>query len=559
MNEGKHFSSLYIFRSELFHAIIDKKEEAAKEIILREPSLIKESDLRCAVKNDLPKIVKCILMSGVNFSEEILLNNLIATIKQRKINCFIEILSYVTNINKGDTKFLDTPLHHAAKEGSIEIMKKLLDIEKIDVDSLNENKFTPLHLAASSGHYEIIKLLMKKKAKTLICNNKRKVIPLHLAAEKGKDICCKTLIENSDNPSQQRNKQNNSGNTALIEAAKYGNKNCCQYLVDNKNINTKNNMGDTALHCSAQKGYLFTVQYLLNSCNADYKIRNNKGNTAAFDAASRPNKNTLVEIIEKDEKFHLFESDTNKKGQNILHIANKSFECLSYIIDKNPKLLNEQDKENNTPLHLAIKNYCVDCIELLLETGVDLTIVNKSKKSALHLAVDKDMSSICRAILSKDRSIIDYSDDANQTALHIAAMKGSINCCRMILRKNPRLDVTDREGRNALHFVASTGNVHACKYLIQAGIKFTHDEMGNTPLHIAAYNGHLECCKLLLKSNKANAKLNKDNKLPLDLAFRCHKDDAFNLLLFSCPKTNSGEMQLKIHEYMHEALRNDRK
>jgi ankyrin repeat protein len=49
-----------------------------------------------------------------------------------------------------------TPLYQAAKEGSVVILKLLLE-KGADVTVVNNGGWTPLNSAASSGHIEVVK------------------------------------------------------------------------------------------------------------------------------------------------------------------------------------------------------------------------------------------------------------------------------------------------------------------------------------------------------------------------------------------------------------------
>ena len=482
----------------------------------------------------------------------------ITTIKKKKEHCFHKLLPHITNINFCEGKMMESPLHHAAREGLKNIVNKIIAVNGVDINLQNINKVTPLHLAAFEGHHDIVEILLTAGADFMIPNKKSK-IALHLAAEKGKDKCCEVLVKNSLNPQKQLKKLNSEGDTALIAAAKNGNKNCCEFLILD-NIDVQNKMGNTALHCAAQKGFTTTVKYLLDT-NSNYKIRNDLGNTAAHEAAAKNYKLTLTELIEHDPQFYLDDCDTNNKKMSLLHASFKSLECLSYILEFNSEILNNCDFNNETALHLAIKAKNVECAEKILEYDTDLKIVNNESKTVLHLAAEKNLPTICSKILSKDRLIIDSADNMNLTALHVAAGLNSIDCCRIILKKRPRIDAIDGNGRNPLHIAAANGNSLICKYLIQAKVQLnTKDDFGNTVLHQSAFGGHLECTKLLLKSGRFLAReRNKKKQLALDVAFEKKNDEVFEYILSLIPYSSDNGFNTEVHDFMHTALNEKRR
>ena len=66
------------------------------------------------------------------------------------------------NVNKA-TKVKATPLHIAAYNGYLGIVKALIDA-KADIDIAAEGGFTPLHIAAEKGHLEIVRALIEAGA-----------------------------------------------------------------------------------------------------------------------------------------------------------------------------------------------------------------------------------------------------------------------------------------------------------------------------------------------------------------------------------------------------------
>ena len=56
--------------------------------------------------------------------------------------------------------FDQTPLHFAASNRHLEVVKLLVVEFKADVNAKNNNDWTPLHFAASSGHMEVVRLLV---------------------------------------------------------------------------------------------------------------------------------------------------------------------------------------------------------------------------------------------------------------------------------------------------------------------------------------------------------------------------------------------------------------
>ncbi|KAJ9672023.1 hypothetical protein PVL29_025599 [Vitis rotundifolia] len=81
----------------------------------------------------------------------------------------------------------------------------------------------------------------------------------------------------------------------------------------------------------------------------------------------------------------------NKHQQNILHVAaqNGSVDVVKYITSLREKddLINQPDKDGNTPLHLAVMNIHSRVVcALVLTRKLDIRAINKRQKTALHIA-----------------------------------------------------------------------------------------------------------------------------------------------------------------------------
>jgi ankyrin repeat protein len=88
-------------------------------------------------------------------------------------------------------RFKNTPLHHACKSGSIDIIHHLLLIAQADPSCLNELHNAPIHTACLEGHLEAVKYLMSMESVDPNCVNKALETPLHMACSRGhlKVVC----------------------------------------------------------------------------------------------------------------------------------------------------------------------------------------------------------------------------------------------------------------------------------------------------------------------------------------------------------------------------------
>jgi ankyrin repeat protein len=112
-----------------------------------------------------------------------------------------------------------SPIFWACEKGHMEIVRRLLDHNDVDIDKSVWNK-SPLYIAIENGHTEIAKLLIDR------CG--------------GIDVNSPTLL----------------GSTALSVAASSGNLEIVEILLQDERLNCKaeNSFGETALQLAAQEG-----------------------------------------------------------------------------------------------------------------------------------------------------------------------------------------------------------------------------------------------------------------------------------------------------------------
>jgi len=98
-----------------------------------------------------------------------------------------------------------TPLHRAAFDGRLEIVKFLLEHGADPNIQDNYHGNTPLHDAAVNGHLEVVKLLLEHGADPNIQNNYGDT-PLHRAAFEGHCVVVKFLLDHGADPTIRNNK-----------------------------------------------------------------------------------------------------------------------------------------------------------------------------------------------------------------------------------------------------------------------------------------------------------------------------------------------------------------
>ncbi|MDN5247929.1 MAG: ankyrin repeat domain-containing protein [Wolbachia endosymbiont of Tyrophagus putrescentiae] len=262
-------------------------------------------------------------------------------------------------------------------------------------------------------------------------------------------------------------------------------------------------------------------------------------------------------------------------GENILHlISDHEFlkTAMDFLIGNNQldALINGQNRNGETPLHIAARSGNKECFALLKEQGAQIETV--SGRNVLHYAAESGNVELLRYILSDNKILtnkeIKEIDEQGNNLLHYAVKSCNPKCLdfiksnpvltSVIFKKNkydetplhyiakvtnkekkeyrdtlellvnkwivsPINEITciNKEGCTALHLAAQYGNVEFIETLatskqykkrgviIKEAINFPNREY-YTPLHLATINGHPECVRQLLKYG---AKLNNINNI----------------------------------------------
>ena len=240
-------------------------------------------------------------------------------------------------------------LLNAARNGSIETLREILESKKADVDFAGANLRTPLHEAVRKGH-AVCALLLLDWGASVNARDKNDQTPLHYAVRGDFPDCVKLLIQYGANPNL-RNLQH----------------------------------GDTPLHLAAESGLLRCLQELLGDGDAaaseakPKKASNRRFSNFSIDQVARGAPTRLA--VDFDIR--------NDMGNTSLHVCStgrgawtkKNRLCCALLLSRGALfLVNSRNNAGETPLHVAAKWGSFGCAVLLLESGASPTVRDTSSQ-----------------------------------------------------------------------------------------------------------------------------------------------------------------------------------
>ncbi|KAK1946533.1 Espin [Phytophthora citrophthora] len=222
--------------------------------------------------------------------------------------------------------------YECAAEGDLECLEEILESGHVGVNDVDVDGFTALMVAAAEGHRDVVKALLRRGADVGVRTHELRSTALHFAAKNGDAEIVAALCE------------------------------CDSAVVDCWNVNA-----DTPLIWACIEGRAEAVKVLLKH-GADVNMLNQYGASTLLCAVM------IGEDPEQDA-----ESDKRRA------------EILMMLLEKNVKLVNFQDREGSTAMHLATSCGYLECVKTLLVFGADITLRNAIGQTALEEAQDSEL------------------------------------------------------------------------------------------------------------------------------------------------------------------------
>ena len=200
--------------------------------------------------------------------------------------------------------------------------------------------------------------------------------------------------------------------------------------------------------------------------------------------------------------------------------------------------VNAKDKEQKTPLHLAVLGGYDEAVSMLCNHGASINTADENGQNALHIAACQGQLPLTQEILARGGNPSARLQVRSPGCL-LEAWQGNTRAIGLVTPATCLL----QDGSTAVHLAAWKGHEAVLAYLLHNGGDTNATTLdGQTPLHEAAAAGHEECCRLLLRHGASTSTLDADQRTPADVA---HLSNQLRVAELLRPRPGEVEAQLR--------------
>jgi len=366
-------------------------------------------------------------------------------------------------------------LSDAARSGNWETVRSLIaaGLKGEGVNAPDKDGTRPLHWAVRADETEIADLLLKAGADAT-AQNRLGLTALNLAATNGNGPLIRKLLDHGANTNQVEK----TGETILMVAARSGNSDAVRAILE-RGVNpntTEPQLQTTALMMAAEAGYTESVRALLEY-KADIQLRSRTGAAPArkMPCAGQTGCGSHGDGIVRGGLPEQGYKPPIPGNMNALMFAAREghVDAARLLLDAGSDV-NAVDKNEITPLFMAISNNRIPMARFLIERGANINAKDWYGRTPLFAAiemrnVDLDYQTFEHMVNAEDRKVI-------------------LDFTAYLLDKGVDANIRVKE----------VPPLRSWMYLLGGSLAWV-DFTGETPFMLASLSGDVATMRLLLK------------------------------------------------------------
>ncbi|XP_031704250.1 uveal autoantigen with coiled-coil domains and ankyrin repeats [Anarrhichthys ocellatus] len=203
----------------------------------------------------------------------------------------------------------------------------------------------------------------------------------------------------------------------------------------------------------------------------------------------------------KKHEVTITNTDWNKYDDRLMKAVERSeADKVAAVLSKKGIIPTKLDVEGRSAFHLAAMRGYLECLNLILGHGADVTATDATGKNALHQA-SRNGHSLCVQKLLQNNSPVGNVDLQGRTALHDAVMGGCSSSVKLLCDSGASVNTTDFDGRTPLVLATQMCHPRICQLLLERGADITiRDKQNKTALILGCEYGCKDAVDVLLKS-----------------------------------------------------------
>uniref|UniRef100_A0A095AML9 Transient receptor potential cation channel subfamily A member 1 n=1 Tax=Schistosoma haematobium TaxID=6185 RepID=A0A095AML9_SCHHA len=500
---------------------------------------------------------------------------------------YTDLVKWLLN-NGADPNYINElgnqPIHSAVSRKHVQILQLLIDFGA-KVDAKNRLGAQAIHLACEADFIEGLELLLEI-AVDANTPDEQGATPVHYCCFNDSAACLQMLIQAGGNIYQT----DALGKYPIHEAISQSSLQCLKILLDYNQYDMQAH--NEPMTTITEPSWQIVNSMITNTENhksisvfsRKYSTGSNKFNsgskdlTNSFEFEMRQEKlnQRMRKPFKKQQLIHLRDVEglapihavassgsiellniclqynpdvlaKDQNGQTVLHYAalRGDLECVKAIIknislEKQTKLIQCSNENQETCLHLAAKHNFVDMVDYLISLGSNINQQDINGYTPIMSAAIKGSINVIDYLLNKN-IIIKHHDIKQRNLFHLIVLSCSDEICNSIeiiknLKELPELlNDVDNYGYTPLHYATKLGLIETCLFFLRYGANVTVvGENKCTPLHLAAKFGRLRISQVILNTIGGMRTLSMtDSKgcLPLHIAAYYGQDKLLELFL----------------------------